>query len=737
MSKSLSIFILRHLFLLFPFSLFSQNTTLSDTTKPVQVLNEVVVLSTMASARAPFSFTNISKQTLSKLNFGQDIPYLLRTLPSVVETSDAGNGVGYTALRVRGTDPTRINITLDGVPVNDSESQLVYWVNMPDLASSTALIQMQRGVGTSTNGAGAFGASINVVTDGLEAQPYARYSGSFGSFQTQKHTISAGSGLLKGKFAFDLRASLLGSEGYVERAASDLKSVFASALYVSDKSSLRLRLMSGKEKTYQAWYGVPESYADTDSLRRVNFAGTEKATPYENQTDNYTQTHAHLNFKHLFSPYFSTDLTAHYTRGGGYYEEYKALQDLKSYGFRVINPQADSADLVRQLWLKNHFGGLVFSGKYNRRKVDWVTGGGINRYWGLHFGDVTQVFLTEKLNKSRAYFYENQSIKTDFNVFTKLGYSFTEQFVGFLDLQYRYVAHDTKGDKRTGFALVEVTQNADFQFFNPKIGLTFLPSKADKLYASFAIGNKEPNRNDLIDRIRVDASQPEQLLNTELGYERKIARDGFLKLNFYHMFYNNQLISTGSLNEVGETIRTNVANSYRTGLEFEGLYPVAQYLSFAANLTLSRSAVIKFTEKAYDYATSQEVVNTFENTPIAFSPQVVSNVGLNFSLLNSKKQTLGGNVSWKYVGKQYLDNSGRAASALAAYQTLDFRFDYQLQLKGVKNLSFKFLVNNCLNARYSSNGSTYPIYNSGVLELNKYVFPQAGTNFMVGFDLGF
>ncbi|MDZ7879552.1 MAG: TonB-dependent receptor [Saprospiraceae bacterium] len=735
---------------LLPFSIEAQNTA----SKPVDTLKmldlqQVTVTATMATAATPVTFTNLSKEQIRRSDFGQDMPYLLKTTPSVVETSDAGAGIGYTGLRIRGSDATRTNITVDGVPLNDSESQLVYWVNMPDFSASTSMIQIQRGVGTSTNGAGAFGASINLITNGLRSEKYLNYTGGVGSFGTLRHAISAGTGLMNHKFAVDMKLSSIVSNGYIDRAASNLQSLYLSGLYLFKNGSLKAKLMSGKEKTYQSWYGIPAVYLD--SLRTFNPAGTEKSdSPYPNQTDNYQQTHAHLVYNQQFTSHWRGNISAHYTKGKGYYEEYKANQKLKNYS--ELLPK-DTTDLVRQLWLDNDFYGSVFSATYEKKGVEWTTGGSWNNYAGNHFGNVIwyKSYNPKTGTISNAEFYRSTSQKTDFSMYSKLNAPITPQLNGFVDLQLRTIQYTTLGIDRKKR---DISRDKNYAFFNPKFGLNYIYTEGSKLYASFAIANREPNRNDLLDAETANLPLAERLFNTEIGW-RKTTEKVNIGVNFYHMQYKNQLAVTGQINDVGEQIRANVADSYRAGIELEAAFKLSNQWVVNGNATFSQNKIRNFTENIDNWETGGQEVFKRGTTDLALSPNTIFNLELRYTILKNAQSELSFTPSVKYVGKQYLDNSSNENTVLTAFNYTNLQLFYATQFtnsKAIKSLTIKLLIANVFNQKYVNNGWTYrftsPNYDprpddnyarsegKNIYNLSGF-FPQAGRYFSLGASIDF
>ena len=536
--------------------------------------DEVMVNSLRAGENSAMAFSNVSAAELGKNNLGQDMPNLLNFTPSVVTTSDAGAGVGYTGIRIRGSDATRVNVTINGIPVNDSESQGTYWVNMPDFASSVNSVQIQRGVGTSTNGAGAFGGSVNMQTNHFEAKPYAEINASGGSFGTLKTTLQLGSGLLGSKFTVDGRLSRIVSDGFIDRASSNLQSAYLSAAYFGSKSFVRLNYFLGKEKTFQSWYGTPESrvsgsltemqayiernYLSTADAENLLKSGrTYNYYTYANQTDNYAQDHLQLLTNHRISASWNLDLNAHYTYGRGFYEEFKPQAALENYG---INSKI-STDLVRQKWLDNDFYGTTFSMQYEgSAKIKFNFGGAWNRYVGRHYGLITEGKSLPVSYKGYEW-YRSRSQKTDLNFYAKANLVLADRWNSYLDLQYRTVGYSMLG---TADKFLTLNNQNSYQFFNPKAGLTHQISDESKIYSSISLGSKEPSRQDFVDNPN-SAPRPEYLQDYELGYQRT-GKKYALQLNGYFMKYKDQLVLTGALNNVGEAIRTNAPDSYRLGL---------------------------------------------------------------------------------------------------------------------------------------------------------------------------
>lgn len=710
-----------------------------DSLKTVVLADEVIVMATRATEKSPVTFSTINKLALQKQNFGQDLPMVLNWTPSLVTTSDAGAGIGYTGLRIRGSDATRINVTINGIPYNDGESQNTFWVDVPDIASSTQSIQVQRGVGTSTNGASAFGASINLQTNVRNDQPYADIINSAGSFGTHRHTVGFGSGLIADKFVFDGRLSAVQSDGYIDRGSSNLKSYYLSGGYYGEKTMLKGIAFGGQEITYQSWNGVPESRLNNDHEGMLTTAAAEGWNDtqianllnsnsrtfnmflYPNQVDNYKQDNYQLHFSHRFNPKLSFNVSGHLTYGRGYYEEYRYDQDYTDYGL----DDDGSTDLIRQRWLKNYFYGTTFSLTYDTDKLNTIFGGGINRYDCDHFGTI--IWSSGALNiPINHQYYFNVGIKDDANFYLKNTYQFTEKFSGFLDLQYRRVDYKTYGieNKLNTFDI-----GRDFNFFNPKVGLTYTLNPTQHIYASYSRANREPVRDDFVDAINGTQPRHEVLNDFEAGW--RFRQNAFsLSANYYYMGYKDQLVLTGELNDVGASLRTNVDESYRTGVEIEATGRLSKRFSIGANLTLSQNKVLNFHETLYDYGENFDEFNVIENeyskTDISFSPNVIA--GGIFSYTAFK----GMEVSWltKFVGSQYLDNTSNAARQIDPYFVNDLRLVYTVHPKGMREISFSVFVNNLFDVEYESNGYSYG-YFAGATEIRQnYYYPQAGTNLM-------
>ena len=690
-------------------------------------VNPVEITSLRAGKNAPFTTSEISADDIKKQNLGQDLPMLLSQETSVVTNSDAGNGVGYTGIRIRGSDITRINVTLNGIPVNDAEAQGAYFVDIPDLASSTNSIQIQRGVGTSTNGAGAFGATLNISTNELRDKAYAETDNSYGSFNTWKHTVKAGSGLINGHFTVDARLSMISSDGYIDRATSNLKSFYTSAAYVSKKTAIRFNILSGNEKTYQAWYGVPQDSLATH--RTLNLEGTEKpGTPYSNQTDNYQQDYYQLFLNQEINEHWNFNIAAFLTRGRGYYEEYKAGQAYGDYGITSPvygNTTVDTTDLVRQLWLDNYFYGGIFSLNNTGSWLNSSLGGGFSKYDGKHFGLVNWA-QNGGVDDAHTY-YTNYAHKTDFNIYWKGDARIAGRLHGFVDLQYRYVKYDILGfDDRP-----DLVQHTNYNFFNPKVGLTYNINDNSHVFASFAISNHEPNRDDY-ENNKTSIAKPEKLRDVEAGYVLRGQRAS-IQGNLFYMDYKDQLVQTGKLNDVGAYTRVNVDQSYRAGVELQVNVQLGNIFSLAGNAAFSRNKIKNFNDFVDNFDDGGQTEESYHKTDIAFSPWLVAG----YTLTAKPLQHLSIDLLGKYVSQQYLDNSSRKTTRLSDYYVSSLRFNYAVPQKLFKELGLQLMLNNIFNRLYEPAGSTYAYISGGQVLADNYYSPMAGFNIMGGVHLAF
>ena len=712
--------------------------------------DEVIVNATRVTDKNGMAYTNVTAEALNKQNLGQDLPVLLNFTPSLVSTSDAGGGVGYTGIRIRGTDATRINVTVNGIPYNDAESQGVYWVNMPDFASSVSSIQIQRGVGTSTNGAGAFGATVNISTNQFRKEAYAELNNSYGSFNTFKNTIKIGSGLVKDKFTFDARLSRVSSDGYVDRASSELHSYYLSGAYFGGKSFVRVNVFSGKENTYQSWNGVPEaklrgdregilSYIDRNGLDdqdAQNLLNSDNRTynsyTYKNEIDNYRQDHYQVVSSHTLTNNLTLNVNGFLVRGLGYYEQYRKNDRFSNYNLPNVVSGSDTisrTDLIRRRWLDNYFYGSTFSLDYNSfKKLTASLGGGYTHYDGDHYGEIIWARTAGATENDQRYYF-NKGIKSDFNIYGKLYYQFTEKLNAFADLQFRNVGHKIDG---TDNDLISFAFDQTYSFLNPKAGITYQLAPQSSVYASYSVANKEPNRDDFTASTTRLFPKSERLNNVEAGFRTQHGKWA-VSANYYLMHYKNQLVLTGQINDVGNSIRVNVPKSYRTGIELEGAVAFNSHFKWNANATFSQNKIADFTEYIVNYDTGGYDLVNHGKSDISFSPNVIA--GSQFTY--SPKKNLEFALLTKYVGKQYLDNTSSETRKLDAYFTNDIRLTYTIKPTWIKEISFNFLLNNIFSEKYESNGYTYGYISGGSLTQENFYFPQAGRNFLVGVNFHF
>tara|TARA_B100000401_G_scaffold329676_1_gene229288 strand:- start:199 stop:2349 length:2151 start_codon:yes stop_codon:yes gene_type:complete len=701
-------------------------------------LEEVNVNALRANKETPVAYTNINKLEIEENNLGQDLPYIISLTPSLVTTSDAGAGIGYTSFRIRGSDPTRINVTINGIPLNDSESQGVWWVNMPDFSSSIENIQIQRGVGTSTNGSSAFGASINLKTDKFKVKPYVLTNNTAGSFSTMKNNIEFGSGLINNKFAFDARLSKIKSDGYIDRATSDLQSLYLQAGYFSNNSVLKGIIFTGKERTYQAWNGVPLNYLDTNRTYNIY--------TYENEVDNYQQTHYQLHYNKQISDKTTVNLSTHYTHGEGYYEQEKMDEQFLDYGLNNLIIGQDTittTDLIRRKWLNNDFGGVVFSIHQKLNNLNLILGGGMNKYSGQHYGNI----IWSKYASNGIYdyqYYWNKGEKYDRNLYAKGDYRLNSKTNIMIDLQQRRIMYLFEGYDEEG---ITTEQEVTLDFFNPKFGIFHNLNSTQAIYASFAVGNKEPNRNDYVESTPTSRPIHETLYDTEIGYKHS-GEKIYLGFNLYHMNYKNQLVLTGQINDVGAYTRKNIDESFRQGLEMETSYKFNDKITFNGNITLSENKIEQFTEYIDNWDTWGQETIIHENTDLAFSPKIIWASKLDYQL--NKSTTI--NFISKYVGEQFIDNTSSEDRKLNDYLVNHFQITYLWKNKIFRTSKIKFRINNILNNEYVSNAWVYRFISDqwDPRDSDPYVnkdsergynmagyFPEATRNYLISLTLGF
>ena len=698
---------------------------------------EVNVTATRAQDKYPLAFTNISAKQIQSLNLGNDLPYLIQNAPSTVVTSDAGTGIGYTGIQIRGTDLTRINVTINGIPQNDPESQGVWFVDLPDLASSSDNIQIQRGVGTSTNGAGAFGASINIQTTKLNPDPYGELDLSAGSYKTFKSTLRFGSGLISNHFSVDGRFSYIHSDGYIDRAFANLHSWYLSGGYYGTKTTLRLILFSGLEKTYQAWGGIPKDSLETN--RRFNPMGlyydqNGKIQYYDNETDNYVQTHYQAIFSQRLLHGWDLNLAIHYTKGKGYYESFEQNAAFSAYGLPDVILGGDtvsSTNLINRKWLDNDFYGFTFSSNYKPdERLNVIIGGAWSRYSGDSFGKIIWArFASTSTNAWN--WYDGKGIKTDFNIYGKVNYTLWKKLSLFADLQYRYVNYKLTGtieDLRT------LNQTHVFNFFNPKLGLTFAFSKHQEAYFSFAVGNREPSRDNYKDADTTRMPSPERLYDYELGYTAKY-KWLTANANLYYMNYNNQLVLTGQINSVGEAIMVNVPHSYRLGIEISAGIDIIKQLHLDLAATLSRNKIKDFTQYIDEYDSvwnfKGQQSTYLGKTDLSFSPDVVAT-----GILTCKPvKNLSFSWNARYIGRQYTDNTSDRQRSLHDYFINGLGASYAVHPPWMKEIAFTLTIANIFSTKYESNAWVYPYLQNGKYYESNGYFPQAPVNYLFGITL--
>jgi iron complex outermembrane receptor protein len=699
--------------------------------KSEMLSDEVIISSSRVSEKSAATFTSIDRKEIRRNNLGQDLPYLLNQTPSAVVTSDAGTGIGYTGIRIRGSDATRTNVTINGIPLNDAESQGTFLVNLPDFASSVDNIQVQRGVGTSTNGAGAFGASINMETDKVSAEPFAEVNSTHGSYQTDRYSAKVGTGILNKHWSFTGRLSKIASQGYIENSSSKLKSFFTTASYFDEKNLLKMVVFSGTERTYLAWSGVAEDQLKTN--RKYN----SLAHPFASQTDNYQQDHYQIFYSRQINKKLNANVAYHFTRGQGYYEEYKKKQKFSQYGMDTLFTPNDTiarTDLVRRRWLSNEFQGLVYSLDYvASSKLHIVAGGALNEYDGEHFGEVVWARYSSNKNMYDR-FYTTYGTKREANFYAKADYRITRKLGVFGDVQFRGIDYRISGVDKEG---TDLTQQHALQFFNPKAGVTYEINPASLLYVSYSVANKEPNRDDYTTGVLAGRTpKPEHLRDLEAGYKNRNKRFGY-ELNYFLMNYRDQLILTGEVNDVGDYVRQNIPESYRTGIEISTSWNITKRFNWLANLALSENKIRNFTEYIYEYDADYNylgtTVNQYSKTDISFSPSVIAGSQLRYQLFRPFSVCL----QTKYVGKQYMDNTADDKRSLDAFLVNDLLLDLRFPFRSAKEISLVLKVNNIFNELYEANGYTYSEIIEGVMSTNNFYFPQAERNILFGANLKF
>ncbi len=711
-----------------------------------RVFDAVTISAEVLDDLDPISHSYVNKEELQKLNTAKDVPFLLRQTSSTVVTSDAGTGIGYTGMRIRGSDATRVNVTINGIPLNDSESQGVFWVNMPDLATSTNNILVQRGLGGSSLGSGAFGATVGIDTRQVEAEPTVLLSNTIGSFDTRRHSLTLNSGMINEHWNFQARLSRIASDGYVDRATADLRSYYLSANYIDDKNSLSLIHFAGKERTYQSWFGTPQALANgddqgIDDYCTRNFLSEEDCQAlrsqgrtynfytYEDEVDDYGQDHYQLHYDRVLTDELKLKLSLHYTQGAGFFEQERLDDDFSDYGIDPITVGGetfDTGDFIRRRWLDNDYYGAVLRLNKSGNTDGFEFGAAFHRYLGDHFGEVIWSEFGAAAPKDFPYYFSDAT-KDDFNIYGKYERKLTDKLKMNVDLQYRQVNYAGEG---VNDDLRALDFSHDFSFFNPKLGLNYVLNEQSALYAYYGRGNREPDRNDFTESTGTDP-RSERLDNVELGY--RLRKDDLqVSANAYYMGYKDQLVLTGALNDVGGAIRTNVDESYRLGLELEAAYHISSKLLLRGNLSLNRTNISSFDEIIFDFFNNEEIVIQHENTEIAYSPETVAFLGLSYRPLSDWELGL----TAKYVGEQFLDNTSNPDRALESYLHSDFFAAYDFSIGRPKNGRINFQVFNVFNSLYSNNGYTFSYAFYETITEN-FVYPQADRHFMLSLDLRF
>jgi len=688
-------------------------------TAEFSVLDEILVSAVRVNADVPVTFSNLSKKEIAKRNLGQDIPVLLNYLPNVVSSSDAGAGIGYTYMKVRGSNSERINVTVNGIPYNDAESQGAFWVNLGDFASSTESLQLQRGVGTSTNGSGAFGASLNILTDAVSENAFGEIANSFGSFNTRKHTVKFSTGKINDHIEIAGRVSNIYSDGYVDRAFADLKSYFLQASYTDENTLIKAITFGGKERTYQAWEGLTE--AQLQENRRQN------PYTYDNEVDNYQQDHYQLHWNEKLTDNWSTNVGLNYTKGAGYFEQFKAGEDAADFNNLIV----DGSDVIVRRWLDNDFYVVNFNTNYKTEKLNFISGISYSNYTGDHFGEVIWGNNLTSNTTIRDRYYFSDATKNDFSVFSKATFAISEKLSGYVDLQGRFVSYQTAG-LTSDRDVIDV--DANFNFFNPKFGFTYKINSHNNLYTSFAVANKEPNRNDFENGV----DTPETLNDLELGW-RLNKENLTLNTNIYYMDYKNQLVLTGALDDVGQQIRATSGSSYRLGLEIDADIRLSNQFKIRPNASFS-------TNKNRDFFITRNgnpTPQSLGETDISFSPDVVLGNMITYMPVKNLQFTF---LS-KYVGQQFMSNFSSAISdtdVLDNFFTSDVNVVYEIAPKSIfTSITFTALVNNIFNVEYVDRGyyytfdDTWSQANVTTTVDGAGYYPQATRNFLMGVTLRF
>ena len=699
-----------------------QNNQLLDSIADIVNLDEVTINSLRAKDNSPVPFVNISKKDLENTNLAQDLPTLLKNTPSVLTTSDSGSGIGYSSIRVRGSDQSRVNVTINGVPYNDSESMSVYWVNLPDFASSIESIQIQRGVGTSTNGSAAFGGSINIQTNAASDVALFEINNSLGSFNTVKNSVSFSTGFINDKFELSGRLSRIKSGGYIDRSGSKLRSYFLQGIYKDSNTLIKLLNFAGHEITDQAWFGIDSS--TLESNRRYNPAGeyydkNGNVLYYDNQDDNYKQDHYQLHWNQDYENGWISNFGLHYTYGRGFFENYNLAFD------------SNSSDNIDRRWLDNDFYGLIFSFNNNSDDYSAIIGGSYNKYKGEHFGEYLWSAGSNQLSNFKERFYSDYGNKSELNFYAKLDYYLSKNLSIYGDLQYRNIDYNAS---ITPYSVISgyVEQGYDkidkkFNFFNPKIGLNYNHNENNQFYISYARAQREPTRADYAN----GSPNPEKLDDFELGWRRNF-NSFSINLNAFYMLYDDQLVLTGERDINGYEIRTNVGESYRLGLEIDTKLFINSSLDIESNLSISENK-----NKNLFFSFDGELKN-YGNTDIAYSPKFIANNIINFYPNDKTSVSLRSN----YISEQFFAQTNSPISKLDSFFTNDLNLSHEIYLNDfVDELKIKLLINNIFDLEYTSYGGYYtydvPEGNSLKTYEGTYYYPQSGINLLLGIDIKF
>ena len=697
-------------------------------------LDQVVISSLRFGGEGSPARTIMNKEDLEGEVDTRDMPFVIQYLPSVVTTSDAGSGIGYTAMRIRGTDQTRINVTINGIPLNDAESQQVFFVDLPDLAAGTESIEVQRGVGSSTNGAAAFGASVNISTNWIHEKPGVRLTGGFGSFNTKKAGLYFHTGKMSNGFYLDGRMSLIESDGYIDRSAASLRSFALSPAYVGEHMSLRYNLIYGHERTQQAWFGIDPETLRTN--RRFNPAGSERTPrPYEDQVDDYLQVHHQLHFNTQWSDRTDLGISLHYTPGSGFFEEYKADQLRTEYGYQPIllgQATVNETDLIRRRWLDNHFYGGLFSLSHSRSADQWVVGGGLSQYNGAHFGEVIWAEWAQDINTDDRY-YDNTADKLDGHLYMKWRHNWSSKWSTIFDMQYRGIQYHFEGPD-VGGTLID--QSDSWGFFNPKIEIQYRPGAHWHFNLFSGLAGKEPNRDDYVESTPNSRPEAEYLWDTEGGVTWSPNNDVQFGVNLYYMRYRDQLVLTGEINDVGAATRMNIPRSHRLGVEF--IYQIQNKwpINVEGNVTWSRNRIQDVTlffdqyDESFNYI--GQVSSTVSSTPLPYSPHWIVAIQCSKYMEFNHQFGVRPFINGQFISQQFIDLSGDDANTIDAYDVFDAGLSMNYQTKNKKIWTLQFRLNNVFSKKYSANAWSYPFFVNDTKSFDQGFYPQALRHYYLG-----